>query len=67
MSYFAPRYVGQKLVAVDRYRRIVNSVARSIDSVHRDNQVVVGSLALSATSPVEAAHGRWSSCGSCCA
>ena len=44
-GFLAPQYEGKKLVAVDRYRRMVIAVENGIDSVHPDNRVVVGSLA----------------------
>jgi hypothetical protein len=44
-GFLAPQYDGKKLVAPDRYRRMVVAVDQAIDSVHGDNRVVVGSLA----------------------
>jgi hypothetical protein len=42
--FMQPLRQGNDLVAVDRYRDMVNEVAAAVHSVHADNQVVAGSL-----------------------
>ncbi len=43
--YMAPQYEGNRLVSVDRYRKMVRGVDRAVDSVHPDNRIVVGGTA----------------------
>jgi hypothetical protein len=44
-NFLAPQYRRDKLASVVRYRKMVNAVAKGVDTVHRNNKVVVGSLA----------------------
>jgi len=45
VNFLAPQSEGNRLVAPDHYRRMVNEFASAVHGVHRDNLVIAGALA----------------------